>query len=105
MEIINKPRGSGKTYDLILLSEMTQCPIICAYSKQAEILLNKARDMNATIPIPMSVTRYKTFLECGGKPFDSVLIDELNTVLENLLQTPVLVATISGTVISNCSEQ
>lgn len=71
--LIIKERGEGKTTQLLYTSATTQYPIIVQNYSQVKFLLDKAKDLNLIIPVPMTVE------ECKNKPgmnYDHVLIDE-----------------------------
>lgn len=90
MEVICKPRGCGKTYDLIMESARTGIPILTAYNSR--YIADQARYMGIKIHQPMSVQEYK-FFKNNGSLLNSqdwkgkLLIDEVDGVLEQLLGT------------------
>lgn len=90
IEIICKGRGQGKTYDLILESARTGIPILTAYNSRH--IIDQARWMGVKIHQPMTVQEYKYFKDNGSllnsKDWkDKLLIDEVDGVLEQLLET------------------
>lgn len=96
IELICKPRGCGKTYDLIMESARTGIPILTAHSSR--YIADQARWMGVKIHQPMSVQEYKYFKSNGlllnSKDWKGkLLIDEIDGVLEQLLGTHVVTAT------------
>lgn len=96
IELICKPRGCGKTYDLIMESARTGIPILTAYDSR--YIADQARWMGVKIHQPMSVQEYKYFKNNGSllnsKDWKGkLLIDEVDGVLEQLLGTHVVTAT------------
>lgn len=95
IELICKPRGCGKTYDLIMESARTGIPILTAYNSR--YIVDQARWMGVKIHQPMSVQEYKHY-KSNGSLLNSkdwkgkLLIDEVDGVLEQLLGTHVVTA-------------
>lgn len=88
IEVICKPRGCGKTYDLIMESARTGIPILTAYNSR--YITDQARYMGVKIHQPMSVQEYKYFKSnrslLNSKDWKGkLLIDEVDNVLEQLL--------------------
>lgn len=78
MKIINKSRGSGKTTQLIYLSEATGYPII---SRNPKFVSEQARSMGCKIPKPISFDK-----ALNGFPIKySVLIDDSELFLDAIL--------------------
>lgn len=96
IEIICKGRGQGKTYDLIMESARTGIPILTAYNSRH--IEDQARWMGVKIHQPMNVQEYKYFKSNGSlvnsKDWKGkLLIDEVDSVLEQLLGTHVEMVT------------
>lgn len=82
MKIINKPRRTGKTTQLIYTSATTGFPIIVSNKDQARNVSHLAEEMKINIPTPMTVAEYR-----GSRPLPSktVLIDEGIDIIEAAL--------------------
>ena len=78
MKIINRPRGTGKTTQLIYLSECTGVPIV---SYNPEYIIALANKMGCKIPKPLNVSEFSR--ELGG--VRNYYIDDLDTVLPYIL--------------------
>lgn len=99
MKIDRRDRAKGKTTDLIMRSANTGHTILCADNRRKTHIENVARDLNVTIPTPVTVldskrSDFHTYLH-GNK----ILIDDLETVLIGLLGVPVDIATTSSEII------
>lgn len=99
MKIINKPRGSGKTTDLIKISSETGIPILCRDQQMVKFIKDKAKyEFKLDIPNPV-------YLGMRGLFPHEVLIDELELILRDCLNTNVKVATMTGEVVSDVTNQ
>lgn len=84
MNIINKPRGTGKTVELIHTSEVTGARIITHTLTQAEYIREKAKELNCTIPMPMSIQEIKRGISVSkARPY---LIDDIDCWLDYILE-------------------
>lgn len=82
--LIMKDRGTGKTTQLLYTSATTQYPIMVQNKLQTKLLLDKAKDLNLIIPVPMTVEEFKNG-RCHGMNHDHVLVDEgYNLIGESL---------------------
>lgn len=82
MRIINRPRGTGKTIQLIHASEIMQCPIICGTELSKQYIKNRANELGCDIPEPINIVK-------ADKPNlegEQVLIDNAEYVLTLLLE-------------------
>ena len=80
--LIIKDRATGKTTQLLYTSATTQYPIIVLNKLQTKLLLDKAKELDLTIPIPLTVEEFKNN---RGMNYDHVLIDEgYNLIGESL---------------------
>lgn len=79
MEMIDIPRGMGKTSYLIHKSHETGYPIIVATETHKAALIAKAKLYKIKIPEPILVNEYY-----ACKKPEAVLIDELPMVLKTL---------------------
>ena len=76
MKVIYKPRGTGKTTELVKLSATMQIPIICI---SPEHICEVAKELGMTIPQPISVRDYKPFSN------EKILVDDAEYVLSHLI--------------------
>lgn len=104
--IINKPttliikdRATGKTTQLLYTSATTQYPIIVRNHSQVKFLLEKAKELNLTIPIPLTVEEFRNRM---GRICDCVLIDEgydlIGEALDSYLGAHVAAVTLTDRV-------
>lgn len=56
MRVINLPRGGGKTTRAILASEQYKYPVLVVSRAQATNIKNRAKELNALIPEPISIS-------------------------------------------------
>lgn len=92
MEIIDVPRGFGKTTLLLNESARTEYPIVVGSDSEVMILEMKAKELGLDIPTPIIATR---LIECKEK-LTHVLVDELPHVLSVLFGTKVDMATMTS---------
>lgn len=98
MNIICKPRGCGKTYDLIMESARTGNPIITENSLKAMFINNEAKRIGVNIKQAISAREYMIFKK-NKSLFDNlswtdkVLIDNVDLVLNNLFEAEVVTVT------------
>ncbi len=101
MNIINKPRGTGKTVELIYASEVTGARIITETKSGVDYILQKTKELGCNIPTPYSAYEYMQgkYTEQNeiGK---SILIDDISSktlknVFENYFEHPVIAITMS----------
>jgi hypothetical protein len=97
MKILRKPRGMGKTYDLIRESARTGTPILTAFEPRHIVEL--ANQLEMKIPEPLSISRYKIlkndsdwFIKKWNK---RLLIDDVESVLNYLLNASVDAVTVT----------
>lgn len=82
MKIINKPRQTGKTTQLIYASATVGFPIIVSNKARVGDIEHLAKKMNVDIPTPMTVSEYK---QSRPLPSTTVLIDEGIDIIEAAL--------------------
>lgn len=97
--MIIKDRAIGKTTQLLYTSATTQYPIIVQNKLQTTLLLDKAKDLNLIIPVPMTVEEVKNK---RGMNYDHVLIDEgynlIGEALDAYMGTHVVAVTLTDRV-------
>lgn len=87
MKILAKPRGRGKTYDLIQRSLETGYPILVANTSQKEYIQN----MNNTVKV---FTLYDS--KRNISIYDKVIVDEIEMVLTQILNKGVDMVSYTG---------
>ncbi len=97
--LIIKDRGTGKTTQLLYTSATTQYPIIVPNYSQVIFLLEKAKELDLTIPIPLTVEQFRNRM---GMNYDRVLIDEgynlIGEALDAYMGTHVAAVTLTDRV-------
>lgn len=86
MKIISRPRGSGKTTELIKISARTGFPIVCRDYDEAARIFHVAQSLGKNIPHPITmkdISSADTFNTIKNKGF---LIDELFSVIAPLFR-------------------
>lgn len=85
MRLIIKDRGTGKTTGLIYASEATGYPIATANEVMVENIKKLAAEMNCNIPEPVTFWELQNGRCKGNRLYDTVLIDEVEYILEDAL--------------------
>lgn len=87
MEIIQKPRGCGKTMDLIIRSAKENIPIITPHNP--EIIIKMAKDLGYKIPEPINFYHLRNSYMSNSYYYDNfyrihkeVLLDDIDCILE-----------------------
>lgn len=97
--LIIKERGEGKTTQLLYTSATTQYPIIVQNKLQIKLLLSKAKELDLTIPVPMTVEEFRNRM---GRTCDCVLVDEgynlIGEALDAYMGTHVMAVTLTDRV-------
>jgi len=85
MKKIIRPRQSGKTSELIRMSEQTQTYIVTPTMTRAKITAQMAQELGHNIPFPVSLAEY---LRSGfrGTFIKHILIDDADDVLQELFK-------------------
>lgn len=86
MEKIIKPRQTGKTTDLIKISEKTGTYILTADRIRAGYVFNMAQEQNRNIPFPVALWDYQR-TGFRGSFINHILIDDADAVLQELFKT------------------
>ena len=87
MKIILGNPGSGKTKELLKLSQDKKTPILCESESRVERLLVKAQGYGYTIPTPITIDK--------AKSVDQVLIDDVERFFYNQIGVKVSAITIN----------
>ncbi|HHX62142.1 MAG TPA: replicase [Epulopiscium sp.] len=97
MKIISADRGQGKTTELIKRSNKEWKYIICADIKRVEIISTMARGLGLDIPYPIAVRELPL---SNGSFIKSVLIDDIEDVLQSIIGKKVDCVTTSCEIVS-----
>lgn len=93
MEIIDLPRGYGKTEIAIRRAHETGCPIIVATADRERRIKRKLKEKGYT---DIDVYTVIEWLKESHKQHEYIIIDELELVLYLLLNTTVEMATLTS---------
>ena len=83
MRYLIKGRQQGKTYKLIIASEVTGYPILVSDEKRRGFVIDMAKEMGCHIPEPISYERRKRYMD--GLPSERILIDDAEKIIESAL--------------------
>lgn len=109
MEILQLPRGSGKTKQLIEHSAKYDVPIVTPFNNK-EYIIQMANEMGLKIPEPIYFPhfmkdKYKSYYDKLYLEHDEILIDELPTILTQVFSgLNIAVATMTPDNITNKNE-
>ena len=93
MRKILKPRGDGKTTDLIHMSHETGAYIVCRSQETCSMISAMAREQNLDIPFPIT---YQEFLDGKyGMWISGFLIDDVDELLQRLSRAPIAAITMT----------
>ena len=87
MKLLIKDRGTSKTTGLIYTSEATGYPIVTSSKIQACYIKDWAKDMNCIIPDPITVEELLTFKMKKINLVENVLFDNVETILEDAINS------------------
>lgn len=83
---IIKGRRTGKTTELIKISEKTQAYILVANKKRQQLIANMALSIGVTIPYPVTIEDYLRN-HFRGTFIKNILIDDADDVLKTIFGT------------------
>lgn len=92
MKIINKPRGTGKTYRLIITADVTGVPILVKTISQKQHIKEQAERMNCKVRVHTIDEFIKQRMH-----YQEVLIDELELIVGEILEEYLGSKVIAGT--------
>ena len=92
VNVIMQNRGTGKTTHAIITSSKTGATIITHQEIVAREVYNQAKHLGYDIPKPMSIHQYLNAKY--GKP-EKIIIDELEAVLSQVLDSKIELITIT----------
>lgn len=84
MKIISLGRSQGKTTRLLYTSEFNDVPILCCNDVHKKYLKHMAYELRLDIPEPIIVSDLFTS-RIRGKRIESILVDDAELVLQQLL--------------------
>jgi hypothetical protein len=91
IEVICKPRGTGKTHDLIIKSAETGIPILTLC--EPKYIVSEANKLGLKIPEPLNISRYKWLKDNNGfrgsRWNGKLLIDDVDYLLREFLDAEV----------------
>ena len=93
MDIIDIPRGYGKTWMAIIRAKETGYPIIVNTIYNKGLLIKELHEYGCE---NIKVYTAKEWIEMRNKPEDQIIIDELPMVLSNLFEARVDLVTLSS---------
>lgn len=96
MEILRLNKGEGKTTELIKLSNESWTYILCRDTQRVDNIVKRAGELNIDIPYPITIRELPL---SSGSRINSLLIDDVEDVLEALLRKKVDMVTTSSEVI------
>lgn len=92
MKIVRMNRRTGKSTELIKLSNEKWYYIICTTRQRAEYLVNQAEKIGLDIPFPITVAE----LPLKSSYIRGVIIDDVDDVLQMLIGKPPIVQSITS---------
>ncbi|MBT9166751.1 MAG: hypothetical protein DDT19_00075 [Syntrophomonadaceae bacterium] len=96
MKIIYRPRGKGKTTELIkLASEGRYKLIICPSRDESQRIFRLAQELKMKIPFPITYREFLAGQYALGRNIEELLIDNVELFLQYL--TPIKIGAISIT--------
>lgn len=94
MEIIQRPRQSGKTTELIKKASVDSLYIVCMSQQEADRIATQARKMGLYIPYPITFQEFKTGLYYPRR-INGFVIDNIDLLMAYFAKgIPVKAATI-----------
>lgn len=95
MRYLIKGRQQGKTYKLIIASEVTGYPILVLDEKRKDFLIDMAKEMGCDIPKPITYLTFRGYRE--GLPIERILIDDAEKIIEKALNETLRVEVVAVT--------
>ena len=103
MNLLTKPRGTGKTIALIYTSEATGYPILVKTRAIVDNIKNRAKELGCIIPEP--ITHTELSMNKGlRRNTDKILVDDLEQYLEEALKQYFGCEVLSATMNMKCKE-
>lgn len=95
MQIICKPRRSGKTTEIIKIADKNNSSIVCLNLAECRRVARQAEDMGLSIPFPITIDEFisGSFFSRG---INSLIIDNAEFVIRHLAKkVPVKAISVS----------
>lgn len=96
MNILRTDRGKGKTTYLVRIANRDRKYIVCRDEQRVHVILETAIRLGLDIPYPVTLRE----LPLRSVHIDSVLVDNIEDVLEYIIQKKIDLATTSSSVIN-----
>lgn len=96
MKIIKANRGQGKTTELIKISNREWKYIVCLDRGRVKNIVSMADEMGLAIPFPLTISEVPL---SQGQRIDSILIDDVEDVLQRLINRRIDYVTTSCEII------
>lgn len=97
MKIIRADRRQGKTTELVKISNKEWKYIVCKDEQRLDVIVETANRLGLDIPYPITVRELPI---SGGSFIKSVLIDDIEDVLQLLIGRPIDYVTTSCELVS-----
>lgn len=94
MELIIRPRQSGKTIKLIEMAAAENCYIICASLERCTLVFNTAKKMGVKIPFPVTWNEF-IHNKYYGRGIDGFMIDDLDQILQSMTMVEIKAVTMT----------
>lgn len=91
IKILSASKGKGKTTELVKLSNEKWLYIICRDRQRVDNIVSVANSLGLDIPYPITLRE----LPLNSRFIDSVLIDDLEDVIESLIGKRIELSTTS----------
>lgn len=95
MQVIHKPRGGGKTRELIELAHKNGYTIVCLNKNMKRHTKYLAKKLGLEIPEPVTVEEVKQQKILYGKKDTGIVVDNADAILQRYLDAEVHVITVS----------
>lgn len=95
MQVIQKPRGGGKTRELIELAHKYGYTIVCFNQTTKRNTKDLAKKLGLEIPEPVTVWEIKQQEILHEKRDAKIVVDDADVILQRYLETEIHVMTVS----------
>jgi len=94
MKVISRPRGMGKTTELIKMSAKENQYIVCSTYNDCTRVFRQAQSLGLDIPFPITFDEFIR-REYYGKGIKGFLIDNADLLLQHMSSVPIEAVTIT----------
>lgn len=94
MNFLIKGRAQGKTFKMIITSEVTGYPILVSDDKRKSFLIDMAKEMGCNIPDPIDYKHYKRYTD-GRRHDEKILIDDAEEIIREALKETLRVEVVA----------